>query len=726
MAAHHYLAVDAVKEMLFSPSWYRVSELKPRLRRQAAIHRHVYRGQPWYVMEDRASDRHHRFTAATYSLIGLFDGTRTVDAVWRRGVETLGDDAPTQDDMIRLLAQLHGAGLMPTDVSPETEDLLRRFNRSRRQSILTMLASPFSLKLPLFDPDRLLDALQPLARLLFSWFGLLIWLAVVGTGGALAALHADELLADVSDRVLAPWTLAVMVIAYPFMKLLHELGHGLAVKRWGGRVHDVGVMFVVFMPLPYVDASAASTFPAKHRRIVVDAAGILVELFLAALAMILWLQVDYGPLRSFLYTVMLIGTLSTLIFNANPLLRFDGYYMLSDQLEIPNLGQRSQKYLAYLSRRYLFGISTARSPVTARGERGWFFFYGLASAAYKVFLAVVISLFVASAYPVVGGLLGAYAVLLMIVLPVGKAMVALVADPDFAARRLRVGITTATLGGLAVFLLAFLPLPRQTIVDGVTVTTDEGLVRAQAEGFLDRFLVEPGSPVKPGDRLVLLSDPTVEAEARALSANVRALEARYRSLVFVDRVEATLVEQELKAARAERERMALRLGEQVVVASKAGIFSVPNPADQPGRFFQRGALIGVVIDPARVVIATAVRQADVGAIREGVVRVDLLPPGRDAETVPARLLRLVPSGRNEVADPALAVSGGGSVPLDPRSKDRPRTLDTVFQIDVEPVGAYATAFLGERFLVRFAHAPDTLAEKAGRALRRVFLEHFGV
>lgn len=334
MGRQDLVAVAAMSDMLFSASWYRVADLKPRLRRQAAIHRHVYRGQPWYVIEDRAGEKHYRFTAATYSLIGLFDGTRTIDEIWRRGVETLGDDAPTQDDMIRLLAQLHAAGLLPTDVTPETEDLLRHHRHKTKQSLLGLLAAPFSLRMPLFDPDRLLNGLLPLANFLFSWVGFLIWLAVVGTGIVLAGLHFNELAADISDKVLAPWTLLVIVIAYPFLKLLHELGHGLATKRWGGRVHDVGVMFVVFVPLPYVDASSSSSFASRWQRLSVDAAGILVELFLAALAMILWLQVEPGALRSFFYAVMLIGSVSTLLFNGNPLLRFDGYYILSDYLEI--------------------------------------------------------------------------------------------------------------------------------------------------------------------------------------------------------------------------------------------------------------------------------------------------------------------------------------------------------------------------------------------------------
>ena len=191
-------------------------------------------------------------------------------------------------------------------------------------------------------------------------------------------------------------------ITFPFVKALHELGHGFAVKRWGGEVHEMGIMFLVFMPVPYVDASAASAFQSKYQRMVVGSAGMLVEVFIAALAMFVWLNVEPGMIRAVAFNVMLIAGVSTVLFNGNPLLRFDGYYVLMDWLEIPNLGSRANQYIGYLIQRYPFGIRNAQSPVSARGERGWFVFYSIASFCYRMFIFATIIWFVAGEFFVVG------------------------------------------------------------------------------------------------------------------------------------------------------------------------------------------------------------------------------------------------------------------------------------------------------------------------------------
>ena len=148
-----------------------------------------------------------------------------------------------------------------------------------------------------------------------------------------------------------------MWIAYPLVKGLHELGHGLTIQRWGGEVHELGLMLLVFIPVPYVEASAATTFPSKSRRMLVGAAGVMVELLLASLALLVWLSVEPGWVRDLAFDITVIGGVSALLFNGNPLLRFDGYYVFSDLLEIPNLASRSQRYYAYLGKRYLLGIA---------------------------------------------------------------------------------------------------------------------------------------------------------------------------------------------------------------------------------------------------------------------------------------------------------------------------------------------------------------------------------
>ena len=200
------------------------------------------------------------------------------------------------------------------------------------------------------------------------WIPAVIWLLVVIAGIILAAVHWQDLTENLADRALTPQNLILLWFIYPVVKALHELGHAYTAKLEGGEVHEIGIMFLVFVPVPYVDVSSAWGFRDKRKRMLVGAAGIAVELFLGSLALFVWLTVEVGMVHVVAYNVMLISGVSTLLFNGNPLLRFDGYYVLADALEIPNLGGRSNKYLGYLIQRYLFRVSDRRE-VLVRGLR---------------------------------------------------------------------------------------------------------------------------------------------------------------------------------------------------------------------------------------------------------------------------------------------------------------------------------------------------------------------
>src|SRR5262249_35067705 len=180
--------------------------------------------------------------------------------------------------------------------------------------------------------------------------------------------HWPELTNNLSDRVLAVDNLLVLYLAFPVIKMLHELGHATATKAGGGEVHDLGIMVLVLLPVPDGGAAASAVFKAKYRRAMVGAAGIAVELFIAALAFYLWLLVEPGLLRATLFNVMLIASVSTVLFNGNPLLRYDAYYILADLIEMPNLAGRSTRYWGYLIERYILGVREAETPEASHAD----------------------------------------------------------------------------------------------------------------------------------------------------------------------------------------------------------------------------------------------------------------------------------------------------------------------------------------------------------------------
>ena len=273
-----------MKSPLLSNSWYRVAALKPKLRSHARLHRHRYRGELWYLLQDPVSNRVHRFGPGARLLIAAMDGRRSVEDLWELANSRLGDDAPTQDEIIQLLGQLHAADLLQSDVTPDASEAFDRGVRERKALRRRSYMNPMAVRLPFWDPDAFLNRINPLIGKLWSWWGAMLWLAVVVPALILIPPHWAQLTYNLSDRVLAGSNLLLLWLVFPLIKALHELGHATATKAGGGEVHDIGIILLVMMPVPYVEASAATVFKSKYDRAIVGAAGMLVESFIAALA----------------------------------------------------------------------------------------------------------------------------------------------------------------------------------------------------------------------------------------------------------------------------------------------------------------------------------------------------------------------------------------------------------------------------------------------------------
>ncbi len=716
-----------MEKSFLSPSWYRVAALRPRLRAHARFHRTLFRGQVWYVLQDRTSGRFHRFSPAAHLLVSLLDGERSMEAVWEIASRRLGDDALTQDDVIRLLGQLHAADVLFGDVPPDIAEMADRGRSQRRRKLAMSVLNPLALRLPLLDPDEVLTALRPLARLAFSWAGAAVFLAVLLYAGLLLGAHWRALAGSVTDQALAAENILLILLAYPFVKGLHELGHAFAVKRWGGEVHEIGVMFLVFMPVPYVDASDATAFPDKWRRALVGAAGILVELFLAAIAMIVWVEAESGLVRAFAFNVMLIGGISTLLFNGNPLLRFDGYYVLSDLIGIPNLGQRSNAYVGYLVQRHAFGLGDATSPVTAPGEAPWLFFYAIASFCYRILIAVAIALLVGTQFFILGVLIAIWSLVLMLGVPLAKQLRFLVASPVLRRTRGRAFAVTGGAAAAVAALLFLLPLPHATLAQGVVWVRGEAAVLAGADGLVARLDAAPNAEVAAGAPILTLEDPILAARARMLAARVAELEAHHAMRDLSDPVQARITLEELTLARADLALARERLAQLVIRAPGPGRLSLHRPDDLVGRFVRKGDLIGYVVRPEDPVIRVVVPESEADLVLQRTRSVALRSASDPARVVPAPVERIVPGMQESLPSPALSTRGGGAVALDPTDPARTRTLGRFLHLDLAvPEVPGRGARLGERVHVRFAHDAEPMAHRFYRALRQVFLSQFGV
>jgi len=709
---------------LYSASWYRVAELRPRLRGHVRVHRHSYRGEVWYVLEDRGSRRLHRFNPAAHYVIGLMDGRRTVQALWDAAANRFGDDAPTQGEMIALLGQLHAADVLLTQVAPDLAELLHRARLARRRNWMQRYLSLLSLRIPLFDPDRPLERWLPWYKPLFGKAGALLWLAVVGTAAVLAVLHWSELSGDLSDRLLAPGNLVLLALVFPVVKLLHEFGHACATKAWGGEVHEMGVMFLVLMPVPYVDASASSAFREAHRRLIVGAAGMIVEVFVASFALFVWLEAEPGVVRAVLYNVLLIAGVSTVIFNGNPLLRFDGYYMLSDLLQIPNLRQRGQRYVAHLAETRLFGLRNAPFDASWKEQR-WLLLFTVASFVYRITVMLAIAAFIATQYFIVGVLLAMWVVGSSLLFPLAKGIAYLATSPRLRQRRGRaVGIASALAAAVAVVVFV-VPLPLWTLAQGVTWAPQDAVVVAGADGFVQRVAATPGELVRKGSILVVTDDPALPLRIRVLEAQERLLSSRAQSQIRVDRVRWELTEQELKSTRAELALARERAAELTISSPAEGVFLMPSLEDMQDRFLRKGQQLGFVVHPETITVKVLVSQADADLVLARTERIEVKRAGSLFETEDAQLRRHVPAASNKLPNAALSNAGGGVVAVDPRASGGPTALQGWFELELELPATRAYA-VGERVHVRFDHGWEPLAWRFYRSIRQLFMKRFTV
>lgn len=729
----------SVDRPTFNESWYRVAELRPRLRSLVQSFRQHYRGRLWYVFRDPSNNQFFRVDESGYRFVGMLDGRRTVAEVWEACNDQLGDAAPTQGEAIQLLGQLYTSNLIHADLPADAAGMFTRYQKRMSRQVRGYMMNVLFARIPLYDPDRLLDRLSPFLGWVFGPVGLVLWVGLLIFGLYSVADETHDLF-DQGSSVLNPSNLPLLYISFGVLKLLHELGHGLSVKYFGKKeqvgseVHTVGMMLMVLTPVPYVDASSAWAFRSKWHRAFVGAAGMYFELACAAIAAIVWSRTGANAptAHAIAYNVMFIASVSTLLFNANPLIRFDGYYILSDLTELPNLYQRSKDYLYYLVKRYVYGVRNPRNPAQSAGERGWFLGYGLTSAAYRVFLGVTIVLFVAGQLFFIGIIMAGLAVITFLVVPWGKWAKYLASHAELSRTRARaVLVSAATVLGLAA-ILGGVPVPDRDRAAALMEPVGLERVFAQADGFVTQVLPS-GSTVAPNDATIVYSDNRqLQLELQRLLSEATQIRARYRTAMSEDMALAQALRSQSRAQAEQIGRVRERIAGLEITPEHAGTWVAPEDDRLPGRFVTRGESLGVVATLDDLVIRAAADQF-LGfrlSSSEWIGRsVEIKNPNRPGETYTGKVLAIAEAGSRELFSPALGYMAGGPVATDMQDQSGTAAAESFFEVRIAPDAAPAGApplRAGQRLEVRFTFEPKPLAEQGWRALRQLLQRRLSV
>ncbi|MEM9414497.1 MAG: PqqD family peptide modification chaperone [Planctomycetota bacterium] len=732
----------------FHESWYRVAQLRPRLRSLVQSYRQHYRDAVWQVLRDPGSNKFYRLDESNYYLVGLLDGQRSVDDVWKIATEQLGHDAPTQGEVIQLLGQLYTNNLLEADLPPDVEGMFDRYRKRKQREVTGYLTNILFARIPLYDPDRLLGRWVGVLGWLFSPVGIVLWFGLIGFGGYTLLsggkfdLIVQQTMGDPTasvEGVLAPGNLWLLYVAMVFTKLLHEFGHGICCKYFGkrrhsgGEVHATGVMLLAFMPIPYIDASSSWALRSKWQRAFVAAAGMYVELALAAVAAIVWANTDPATtINQLAFNVIFIASVTTLLFNANPLIRFDGYYILSDLIEMPNLAQRSKDYLNYLCKKYAYKVRRPRDPARTPGERPVLLTYGIASFFYRIFITVTIIWFVADKLFFIGAAMAVAAVIGFVFVPLGKFIRYLFTNAELTRTRGRsIAITAATLAVL-VGLVGFVPVPEWKTAQAVVEPAREADIHARTEGYLVEVLPTgswSGAGVEDGAVLFQGENTELAMERARVLAQLRLSRAQYKQrLAQGESAAARAVNDQIAALQQRLDHIEAMQSDLTIRAPFAGRWSVGQGDSVTGRYVHRGEAVGRLVaddDPyVRVLADQAVgpRLRSELAVGEPV---RLRVRGEPGIELFGTIESFAQSGRSQLSTPTATYAGGGDLEMDPDNPESGKTARAYFELRVAlPPDAEQTLRPGQALVARFTLPNAPIAEQAYRVVRQLIQRRF--
>ncbi len=709
----------------FSESWYRVADLKVSLHPSVQVSKRRFRGEIWYMFRDPFNNQFFRLRPEAHDFVIRLRSDRTVSEVWEECLNRDPDNAPGQEDVIQLLTQLYFANLLHFEKPADSAKLFDRYRKRRQREMQSKLMSILFMRLPLFDPDNLLKQLMPLFRLLISPLGALLWL--VSTGWAIKlVVDRFDMASDQVQGILAPDNLFLLYLGLIVVKTIHEFGHALVCRRYGGEVHTMGVMLLVFTPLPYMDATSSWAFRSRWERALVGAAGMIMEIFVAAIATFVWAYSGEGTLHSLAYNIMFIASVSTVLFNGNPLLRFDGYYILSDLLDIPNLSSRAMKHLRHLVERYGFGYKESFSPAQGRRETIYLTVFAILSGIYRVVVFSGIIFFVADKFLLAGMIMALIGVVTWVVVPLYKFFIYLSSNPRLARTRMRAVLVSAGFLSLLVLFLALIPFPDRFRAPGVMETMQYVQVVNDAPGYLKKVIVPSGRQVSPGMALLEMHDRELELETEAVIGQKKETEALILKALNKETADLEPLQKRLESIDAKLKDLELQRTSLTVRAREAGIWVAPRINDLVGSWLDRGGVIGQIVNERSFRFSAVVSQDEAAELFVGgISKVEVRIYGQGETNLAVSKFRIIPYRQEKLPSAALGWRGGGDLAVSVKDETGTRATEPFFQIYADIVPTPEVLLLhGMSGKLRFTLNPRPLLFQWGHLFRQMLQKRY--
>ena len=621
-----------------------------------------------YLVENEATAKFFQIGLPQYTFLSLLNGRRTISQALMQTATILRINALDEQEAANLCKWAIESGLVESEKSRNVSRKEHAEDMAMRKS--ASLLNPITLRMPFFNPDSLLETMTRYLGWLVSFGGAMLWIIVVVAGFFQLMKHWDAFVLNRVNSFSAD-DLLWIAVAWLALKLLHESAHGIACKRFGGQVHSCGMLLLLLIPLPYVDVTSSWRFINKWHRILVAAAGMMVEVFVAAIACVVWVSAEPGPLKYHAGNIIITATLHTLIFNANPLMKFDGYYMLSDFLEIPNLATRGRSYLKSVFKWLYFGNKP--KPITDVGIRGVIVkAYGFLAMAWFFSISLGLSLAASSMFEGFGLLIAVVGMILWFGIPVIKfAKFVLLGSKTEEPNRIwfaaAMSITCVLIGA---FLFA---CPSPSVVSAPIVIDFEELsiVRAEAAGFAQTIHVVDGQKVEAGQLLITMENRDLKTELESLWVDVEIGELRCKTYHTSGDIAALKLERSSLQSMYDREaELATLVKKLEVVAPQSGVVMASDLSAKENTYLQPGDEVLSIAMSDQLQAVALTRQQDVEWIEKTQAKnVQLFVWGQDEQQLsPGKITRVFPRARDDFPHEAFAASNGGPLAVVPRNQ----------------------------------------------------------
>ena len=571
-----------------------------RIRPDLTATQQRYQGRMYWVVKEPVGLHYFRFQEEEYGILQMLDGRSSLDDIKERFEQQFPPQKITVEELGQFVGMLHRSGLVIADVPGQGAQLKKRRDERKRQELMSALANVLAIRFKGIDPDRLLKWLYPKMSWMYGRTAVVCCFLLALSALTLVAVNFDKFQAKLPTFhqffVAQNWIYLGVTLA--LTKVIHEFGHGLTCKHFGGECHEMGVMFLVLTPCLYCNVSDSWMLPNKWHRAYIGAAGMYIEIVMASICTFIWWNTEPGMLNQLCLSTMFVCSVSTVMFNANPLLRYDGYYILSDLTEIPNLRQKATTILNRKLAWWCLGLEEPDDPFLPQRNQAFFAIYSIAAAIYRWVVLFSILWFLYNllepyGLKIVSQMIATASIGSQIVQPLWKlGKYFYVPGRLDQVKRSHVNITLGVLAGVVLFVFA-IPLPHHVFCLLEIKPRDAEMVYVDGPGRLEAVNVRTGQLVRAGDTLARLSNLDVELAIADLEGKREQNKARLMGLRHAPstddmaadeiphvRESLTMVEEQLKEKLQDRVRLSLIAPVDGTVLAPP---DTPDKSESPGQ-----------------------------------------------------------------------------------------------------------------------------------------------